>query len=235
MINFINFVVMKEILDFLSDLRANNNREWFHANAERYTSVKEKVNNIVTALIAEVAEVEPEARYMTVRDCTYRIHRDTRFSPDKRPYKTHIGIFINPPYGKKSPMGGYYFHIEPDNCLVAGGNICHPPKVLKDIRESIFDNVDEYLKIIENKEFKSLFETVGDNKLKTTPKGFPKEWEYVDLLRPRDFVVTSPNLTQVFMQEDFIERMRPYIKHMKRYNDFINYVISDYSAEERGL
>lgn len=223
---FCNFVIMKDILQFLKDLSANNNREWFQANAARYAAVKGKVESIVSALIREVADVEPEARYMSVKDCTYRIHRDTRFSADKTPYKTHIGIFINPPYGKKSPTGGYYFHIEPDNCLVAGGNICHPPKVLRDIRQSIYDNVEEYLRVVENDEFKSLFPTVGDNKLKTTPKGFPKEWEYIDLLRPRDFVVTSANMTEVFLMPDFIELMRPYIIHMKRYNDFINYVIS---------
>ena len=91
---------MKEILNFLKELKRNNNREWFVANKETYLSVKRKADILTYALIAKISEFDPEAARLRVEDCTYRIYRDTRFSPDKTPYKTHIGIYINPPKGK---------------------------------------------------------------------------------------------------------------------------------------
>ena len=87
---------MKDILKFIADLRANNNREWFNANKERYLKVKAEVEAFTAELIDIVAEIEPLASRLTPSDCLYRIYRDTRFSADKSPYKTHIGIYINP-------------------------------------------------------------------------------------------------------------------------------------------
>ena len=104
---------MKETLKFLRDLKRNNNREWFAANRERYEHALQYTRSLTQELIDRIAEIDPSAAMLSVGDCTYRIYRDTRFSPDKTPYKTHIGIFINPPGGKKAPSGGYYFHIEP--------------------------------------------------------------------------------------------------------------------------
>ena len=117
---------MKETMRFLRELKRNNNREWFAASRNRYEHALETRSALVARLIGAVAQVDPSAGCLTERDCTYRIYRDTRFSTDKTPYKTHMGIFINPPYGKKSPLGGYYFHFEPGKFFFAAGNVCHP-------------------------------------------------------------------------------------------------------------
>ncbi len=103
---------MKQILDFLSDLRANNNREWFNANKSRYKEAEAKFGELGERLIGLVGGFDPSVRGLTLRDCTYRIYRDTRFSHDKTPYKTHFGLYICPG-GKKSGNAGYYFHVEP--------------------------------------------------------------------------------------------------------------------------
>ncbi len=177
---------MKEILGFLWELQRNNNREWFHANKPRYDEVKRRIDDLAMRLIAAVAAVDPEAAMLTPRDCTYRIYRDTRFSNDKTPYKTHIGIFINPPGGKKSLTCGYYLHLEPGKSFFAAGTICLPSPVIRAIRRSIYDNVDEYRSIVEDPQFTALFPRVGENPVKTAPQGFPKDWEYIGLIRPRD-------------------------------------------------
>lgn len=112
---------MKPIISFLRSLRRHNDRVWFNDNKQRWLDVKAQVEQLTARLIAGVAEFDPDAARLQPADCLYRIYRDTRFSADKTPYKTHVGIYINPPYGKKSPRCGYYLHIEPDNCLVAAG------------------------------------------------------------------------------------------------------------------
>lgn len=92
---------MEEVLNFLKDLKINNNKVWFDKNKERYLDIKTFVETFTQGLLNGISGFDPGAQYLTPKDCTYRIYRDTRFSMDKTPYKTHIGIFINPPYGKR--------------------------------------------------------------------------------------------------------------------------------------
>ncbi len=109
---------MKEIYSFLSELSQNNNREWFNANKDNYLKIRKTFEDFAQALIERIAQWDDDvaASNLSVKDCTYRIYRDTRFSKNKDPYKTHMGIFICKG-GKKSPYAGYYLHIEP-----SGGN-----------------------------------------------------------------------------------------------------------------
>ncbi len=110
----LDLYIMKEILDFLAELSQNNNREWFNANKEKYLQVREKFEAFAQQLIEKISSWDEDvaASQLQVKDCTYRIYRDTRFSRNKEPYKTHMGIFICKG-GKKSPNAGYYLHLEP--------------------------------------------------------------------------------------------------------------------------
>lgn len=221
---------LKLIYTFLRDLKLNNNRDWFHANKDKYLVVKQNVDELAEMLIRLVAEVEPSASNMRVADVTYRIYRDTRFSLDKTPYKTHIGIFINPPRGKKSLRYGYYFHLEPDNSLIAAGNMPGPTALTNAIRKEIFSNVEEYLSIIDDKEFKKYFPVVGEDPLVNAPKGFPKDWEYIDLLKPRSFGAYAMEKDSFFTKDGLADRLRPIIRQMKRLNDFVNYTVDDFES-----
>lgn len=218
---------ISRLLKFLSDVAANNNREWFQANKDEYLAVTEIRNRLASELIAAVATVDPSAARLTEKDCTYRIYRDVRFSHDKRPYKTHIGIFINPPYGKKSSTCGYYFHLEPENCFVAAGTIGLDNKILKAIRKSILDNIDEYRAIVESDSFRKLYPTLGDNFLKRAPQGFPSDWPYLKYVMPKDFLACSANLDPLF-KEGEIDALMPYIIEAFRFNRFMNYTIEDF-------
>ena len=217
---------MKNVFNFLKDLRANNNRDWFNNNRNRYIESKHIIDTFTSQLIAAIADVEPEIAHLTPTDCTYRIYRDTRFSLDKTPYKTHFGIFIAPG-GKKSVKAGHYIHIEPGNCLYGGGCWCPPAPILKAIRQDIYDNVDEYLEIIDNNCFKRLFPTVGSDPLKTAPKGYPKDWEYIDLIKPRDYTVISPLSDSVFTETNAIEQLKVYARTLQPLNDFLNFTIGE--------
>jgi uncharacterized protein (TIGR02453 family) len=197
---------MKRILDFLSDLGANNNREWFAADKGRYKEAEAIFNTFAEQLIALVGEWDASVRDLTLRDCTYRIYRDTRFSHDKTPYKTHFGLYICPG-GKKSGNGGYYFHIEPrpgggqgesdgapgmiGNHLMDVGIYMPEPAVLKSVRDEIFDNGKAVLKAMD-KAGKAGFELDRSNSLKRTPVGYPPATEWDDYLKLKDFHLTKP-------------------------------------------
>ncbi|WP_295727783.1 DUF2461 domain-containing protein [uncultured Muribaculum sp.] len=221
---------MNDILDFLRELRAHNDREWFNANKERYLKVKERVDGLAAELITLVSEVDAEASRLTPADCTYRIYRDTRFSTDKSPYKTHVGIFVNPPFGKKSLRCGYYLHIEPDNCFFAAGTVCLPSPLVKAIRQSIYDEIDEYRSIVESDGFRCVFPRIGENLLKTAPKGFPKDWPYMDYIRPKDFCCSTDIFSDDSLsRDDFPRNLLPIIRQAGRFNDFINYSIDEFN------
>lgn len=221
---------IKTILSFLRSLRRHNDRVWFNDNKDRYLTVKEETEALTARLIAGVARFDPEASMLSPRDCLYRIYRDTRFSADKTPYKTHIGIYINPPGGKKSPTCGYYLHLEPDNCLVAGGCWCPGPQLVKAIRQDIFDNVEEYLEIMASEPFATYYKGVGENLLKTVPKGFPKDWRHIDLIKPRDFTAYTPLSEKDLCAPDFEERVLARMEAVKPLNDFFNFTITESGA-----
>ena len=136
---------MKEVIDFFRRLHDDNTREWFDAHRAEWIRVKGRFADFTGQLIEGIASFDPEVRGLRPQDCTYRIARDTRFSPDKSPYKTYIGAYIAPK-GKKSGFAGYYFHIEPccDSLvccnLLSAGAVCIEPTVLRSIREEVLDN-----------------------------------------------------------------------------------------------
>ena len=165
------------IFQFLKELSANNNREWFNAHREQYENARNEFENLLTVIISRISLFDESIRGIEARDCTYRIYRDTRFSEDKTPYKNHFGGYINAK-GKKSDHCGYYVHLQPGNCLLAGGSYCPPSPLLKALRQAVYDNMDEFRGIVEDPAFKQYFPVVGENFLKTAPKGFSKDYPY---------------------------------------------------------
>lgn len=223
---------MKETLNFLRELAGNNNREWFNAHKSEYQEIKQKIEALTATLISKIAEIEPQATMLSPADCLYRIYRDTRFSADKTPYKTHIGIYINPrgigTGGKKSEFCGYYIHIEPGNCFVAGGAWYPPAPLLKEYRNEIYNNIEEYLEIMENPDFAGHFKPYWTEPLKTAPKGFPKDWEYIDLLKPRSLTVAAHITEREMCSKNNITRIMELCKILKPYDDFFNFTLEEH-------
>ena len=190
---------MVEIIDFFARLSENNNREWFAAHKEEYKAVDKKLKEFAAKLIQGIAAFDPSVAGLTVTDCTYRIYRDIRFSHDKRPYKTWTGVFVAP-HGKKAGYAGYYIHFEGSGCFLYAGSHCPEPVVLKSIREEILDNGDNMVAAVENS---NGFRLCTENTLKRTPKDFPTNHKYDNLLRLKDFGVEKPiNLSLVAAGEE---------------------------------
>lgn len=179
---------MDELFKFLRELKANNNREWFQDNLTRYRDVQKQFDELMSELLNGVSSFDSSIVGVQVKDCTYRIYRDVRFSPNKEPYKTHIGGYMCPK-GKKSGFAGYYFHLEPENSILAVGLHCPEPKIVASIRDEIFDNGKEFLNSIE---VAKGFSVDRSSSLKRVPKGYPQDSEYGEYLKLKEFDLVKP-------------------------------------------
>ena len=224
---------MEEVLDFLRRLSDNNDREWFDAHRAEWTHVKGLWADFTAELIEGVASFDPSVRGLRPQDCTYRIARDTRFSADKRPYKSWLGTFIAP-HGKKSGYAGYYFHVEPvgdgllGNHLLAAGAVCIEPAVLRSIREEVLGHGDE---LTESLRRARGFRLDTTNRLKRVPTGFPAESEHADLLKQKDYCLEKRVSEEFVLSDGLPERLVEEFRHTKPFLDQLNRAIR-YACEE---
>lgn len=222
---------MKEIFDFLRQLRENNNREWFNAHKEYYLQLKNKFEGIVQELIGEIAVFDEEVKSLGVKECVYRIYRDTRFSPDKTPYKTHFAAYIAAPVGRNSERAGYYFHIEPGKSLLGGGLYCPQPALLKRLRQDIYDNIEEFTGILRNPEFKNEFPEIDStDRLKKVPAPFPSDFREGDLLKYKHYDVVSYKPDHFFEGPSMLEDTVKVFKKLYPYNRFMNYTVDEMNS-----
>lgn len=228
----------KRILGFLSDIRKNNNREWFNANKLEYNAVRSDFEGGVNKAILRISEFDDTVSHITVKDATYRFYRDTRFSSDKSPYKTHLGAYIAA-HGRKSLHGGYYIHLEPGHCLVSCGNYWLPTNILTSCRNEIMGNIDQWRSIVEDRRFVETFGRPGDGDwdsprgfglemLKTAPSGFPRDYEFIGYLRMKDYCCWHGVPDSFFEGDGWLDEMAEILKVGKPMMDFINSVIDDY-------
>ena len=173
-----------KIFSFFTDLAENNNREWFNDHKSDYLAAKENFESFIHLLIQEIALFDKNIVGVEVKDCVFRIYRDIRFSNDKTPYKTHIGAYIAKG-GRKSNLAGYYVHVEPAGSFLSGGIYMPPSNILNIIRQEIFENYDEFLKIVNDKTFSSTFGPFWGEKLKTPPRNYPKDFPGIELAQLR--------------------------------------------------
>jgi uncharacterized protein (TIGR02453 family) len=215
------------ILSFLRDVAANNNRPWFQANKARYDEAREAFDDIARRLIAGIAAFDPSVAPLTVKDCTYRFYRDIRFSQDKSPYKRHFGCYVDA-MGKKSLHGGYYFHLQPDECMTAGGCWWLPTNILNVVRETIVDNTDAFRSIVEADSFKKLFPTLTFDPLKVMPRGVPRDYAFPQYVKCRNYCVSHPLPDDFFKGTGWMDEVLRQFEQMKPFMDFVNDVVDDY-------
>ena len=218
---------MKEILEFLTDLEANNSREWFEQNRKRYEQVRNQFMNFTGLMINEIRKFDEELPALNPKDCLFRIYRDIRFSNDKSPYKTNFGTYMARG-GFKAGFAGYYFHISPGECFQSGGVYMPSPEFLKAIRQEIFYRPEEYLALVNNEKFRSIYTEPYFDSLKTAPKGYPKDWEHIDLLKPRNYAFGHPIGQKELSSEDLLTNTIERFRLIYPLNRFLNKAIGDY-------
>lgn len=210
-------------LEFLRDLRENNYREWFQENKSRYISAREEFEKFVDALLGKMSLWEPDVSDLIAKKVTFRIYRDTRFSKDKTPYKTHLGANITP-QGKRSDVhssAGYYFHIGPGESMLAGGAYGPKGEWIKDIRSRIDSHPQELKDILNRKEYQQYFGGLDGEKLKTAPKGYKQDHPEIELLRHKSFLAVHRCDDQTVTGDDFLSHSDDVFRAMKPLIDFL--------------
>jgi len=215
-------MIEQKTLDFLNQLKNNNDRTWFNDHKEEYQSAQSNFIDLVAILLHHIADFDERLIAVEPKDCLFRIYRDIRFSKNKRPYKTWFSAAMTGS-GKRSLFPGYYFHLEPGN-IYLGGGIWHPGKeALQHIREYIVEHHSEFEKIILGKTFKKHFVELSGERLKTAPKGYPKDHPQIRWLRHKDFLVGCTKNNIDFTADDIIaefagdyQAMYPFIEFLHR-------------------
>lgn len=220
---------IEAILRFLTDLTANNQREWFNDNKATYEQCKADFETISKQLIFEIGTFDDDVKHLEAKDCIFRIYRDTRFSHDKTPYKTHFGVFIASNGGRKSQRAGYYLHLDPAGSFIASGVWCPPPNLLKALRQSVYDNYDEFCEIKDNNEFKQYFNSFfEEDKLKKIPAGFDKNFAEPELLKLKHYLVEHKISKEMMADEaDFVKKIAKLFKAAYPFNQFLNETVDD--------
>ncbi|MCL2412567.1 MAG: DUF2461 domain-containing protein [Bacteroidales bacterium] len=227
---------MKDIIPFLKELSKNNNKDWFTANKPRYQAIQKELKIFTENLIAGIAKFDPEIGRLTAKDCAFRIYRDTRFSNDKTPYKTHIGIFICKG-GKNSGNVGYYVHIEPKNSngwlggpMLATGLYAPEPAILKSVREDILSNGANFVKTIKAaKGFE--WDDDKEGRLSRPPKGFPADSPYIEYIKQKSFSLVQAFDEKLLNDDKLLNFCVKEFKKTKPYADHVNRAV-DFAREE---
>lgn len=222
------------IFDFLKQLVANNNHEWFKAHKDEYDAAWGLFHQMVESLIQEISKFDDSVSYLTSKDCIYRLYRDLRFSQDKTPYKGHFGAYINAE-GKKAYYGGYYLQIDPKECILASGVWWLPTKEMHALRHAIMDQVDTYRAILEEPSFKKNCPTIGMDHYKRVPNGYPKNFPYPEYLMCKNYTCACSLKHEDLLQDDHISKMADIYHSMQPFNSFLKENILINLDEMEGL
>lgn len=212
-----------EALRFFRELARNNNREWFQAHKHVFEDkVKAPMIQLVEAVNEELMAFAPE-HVTEPREAIYRIYRDTRFSPDKTPYKTHIAANFPRRGFEKHKAAGYYFGVSPTEVEIAGGVYMPGPEELLAIRSFLAENYEDFREVISNRTLRALMGDLAGEQLRRPPKGFPSNHPAEDLLRRKQwyfYVTLDPDLaTTPRLLPELVRRfraLRPFIETLNR-------------------
>lgn len=206
---------------FLEQLKQNNNKEWMDAHRKAYETAKKDFEAFVAALLEGVAGLDPAFSGINPKSCIFRINRDIRFSEDKSPYKSNFGAHFTKG-GKKSPLAGYYFHLEPGNSFIGGGAWMPPADLLKGIRQEIDYDLEGFQNIIEQKDFKKLYPKIEGEQLKKAPQGYDTENPAIGYLRHKSFTVGHKVTDKDLKSKDLVKHTLHSFTVMQPFIDFLN-------------
>lgn len=176
----------EEAMKFLRGLKRNNKREWFQARKEVFDREwKAPMEQLVTEINAALLKFAPD-HVTEPKKAIFRIYRDTRFSNDKTPYKTHVAAWFKKSGINDKSAGGFYFHVAPEQVAAAAGVYMPPPDQLLVIRRFLLDHHERFRKLASSRTMKSVAEFEGEP-LQRDPKGFPKDHPASGLIRRKQW------------------------------------------------
>ena len=212
-------MLQKSTLEFLTQLKENNNREWFTENKKRFDSEQKTTKTFFTQILTDLEKIDSIEKMQM-----HRIYRDIRFSKDKTPYKNHFSVSFD----RTKPLlrGGMYLHIENDASFVGGGFWEPNNEDLFRIRKEIELDASDLKEIITDKTFVSYFGTLEGEELKTAPKGFDKTHPDIELIRKKQFVIRRKFSNKEVLSPNFQEEVLATFKAMQPFFDYMSDVLS---------
>lgn len=217
-------IIAPDTLQFLREVKDNNNREWFSTQKNRYTAARDNIGKWLSELIALMKQSDDRILTNPPRGVG-RIYRDIRFSPDKTPYRTYLGAMIfRAPQDRNCE---FYIHFEPGNIFAGGGIYMPDTAQLKLIRDDLSYSTKELEKIIKQPDFKKYFGEIVGEKLQRAPKGYSPDHPAIEWLRFKQFLVLCSFTDRQVLQKNFQEEVyktfqaaRPFFDHIDRALNF---------------
>ncbi|MEX1368648.1 MAG: DUF2461 domain-containing protein [Nannocystaceae bacterium] len=212
-----------DLFQFLAELGLNNEREWFEPRKARYEeSVREPALAFIRAMAPRITALSPhfQAIDKKVGGSLMRPYRDVRFSKDKTPYKTNVGIQFRHASGKDVHAPGLYLHLEPGSCFVGGG-LWHPDaEPLASIRRRIADEPDAWLRVRDEPSFRRAFELSGES-LKRPPRGFDAEHPCIEDLKRKDHVAMTSVSVRMLTSPSALDEITELLMASRNYLRFL--------------
>jgi uncharacterized protein (TIGR02453 family) len=218
---------LSPLLRFLKSLKRNNNKEWFEKNRPSYEECKTVFTDFIQQLIDTHSRTDADIAGLEARNCVFRINRDIRFSKDKSPYKTNFGADLTKG-GRKSPLAGYYIHIEPGKSFVGGGLWKPEPGNIRKVRQEIDYCFDEFSSIIEGKQFRSTYGGLykGDDvSLVKVPQGYDKESPAAEYLKFKSWLAMRTFSDEELLSGTVIKKAVTALEALQPLLKFINRAI----------
>ena len=212
----------KELFKFIDALQRNNNKEWMDENRKWYFTIRDSYIAWLEMMDAKLNKIDPDYTHTPGKKAINRINNNLLFHPERPTYKDHFGAGLD----QVSKQGDFYIQVGKEN-FIAGGYYKPKASIVKSIRQAIDYNGEELLAILNKKSFKDKFEFIDDgDSLKTSPKGFPADHRFIDLLRKKTFAVQA-NLTRAeIMKPDFDEKVIAIYKEMLPFRRYLNQAVT---------
>lgn len=210
-----------EGLKFLRDLKQHNDREWFASHKDEYLEyVKLPMQSLIAALSAQIAAIAPEMS-VDPKKSMFRIHRDTRFSKNKDPYKTHVAAIFHHP-GRWTESAAFYLHVEPGKVFLGGGVYMPDGPQLKKIRAAIAAKPKDFLAVVKNPTFVKKFGTLDGDRLSRAPLGFTPDHPMIEWLKFKQFIVYTEWDESAARKKDLPGRVASVYREMLPLVRFLN-------------
>ena len=211
--------IPKNTISFLKELKLNNNREWFNENKDRFNNIQSQVK-IFAQEVNDSLNVSDNIEKIKI----FRIYRDLRFSKDKTPYKKNIGMAFH--RAKPELRGGYYLEISADESFIAVGFWNPNKEDLLRIRKEIEIDGQEFKRIINQKKIKEIWGDLKGDEVKTSPKGFTSDHEYIDLIKKKQFIFIKKLKEKDILDEKFQIELVNYFESIRPFFDYMSEVLT---------
>lgn len=213
----------KRLHDFLRELERNNSKEWMDAHRKRYQLVRNDFIRWLDHMDATLANIDDQYYATPGKKGIIRINNNLMFHPHKPIYKDHFGAALD----KAPGSADFYLEFGTQGSMLAGGFWRPEPKTLRSIRDALDYDGEEFKKILAKKSFKQTFgELIEDEKLKTSPKGFPNDHPHIDLLRLKTFAVIHRFPEEEVYRENFEEKVVQVYKEMLPFRRYLNRAVT---------